>query len=148
MTSARFTGIRGSEDDDGGEAANPGLPITFFDFSVTAGLADGSPTSGAIVLGWYDLSKSTFEDVSAIELGDDLVLFLTRGTAATAPGIDTESSWYWPTNDDNGVFDVAGTIATPRRQDIVTSLGGDGEDMTQQGDPLVTTVDAIDAALE
>ena len=98
------TGIRGSEDDDGGEASNPGLPVTFFDFNVTAGLADGSPTSGAIVLGWYDLSTSTFEDVSAIELGDDLVLFLTSGTAGMAPGIDTESSWYWPTNDDNGVF--------------------------------------------
>ena len=42
-------------------------------------------------------------------------------------------------------FDVSGTVATPRRPDIVTSLDND---TAHEGYPFVTTVDAIDAALE
>lgn len=114
--------LRETEVDEGGLTGSDGVPMRFFNVSVSSVLA-GSFSGSSLVLGWVDNSSGAYSDISALTTGSDVVLFLAYRSDADTPGIQSVGAHYVALSDDNGVLDVVGDNVVARSP-VLTSLAG------------------------
>lgn len=138
--------LRATEIDDGGVGDTEGVPMVFFDFEIDDVLAGISSTNN-IVVGWLDKSIDT-SDLSELEEGDVVVMFLNSLTDTIAPGIDTETQWYIPLAGDNGVLDVVANNVVARSPSLTDLEGMPGGRLADEEEPLVATLAELEAVVE
>jgi hypothetical protein len=130
----RVSGVIAKEEDNGGRAGNPSLPVVLYSFSVTR-VVEGNEIASEIPILWSDTDLVDMDGVSPLDGSGEMLLFLKHKVSAVdAPGIDSVDEFYVPLSSDNGVFDVArsGTTGTAR-SDTVLSLDG-SHGTTHSGD--------------
>ncbi|MDH3368484.1 MAG: hypothetical protein OEX97_14555 [Acidimicrobiia bacterium] len=112
------TAVVGRETDFGtnnlSERVGDGIPVVFYEVE-SSEVLKGTTDSTTIIVGNPDGEKLGSEDVTPLEVGQEVMLFLRAQTAAKdAPGITLFDSFYTTLSLDNGIFDMDGEVAHPR----------------------------------
>lgn len=138
--------LRGTEVDDGGNSGGGGIPLAFYDFDIGTVIA-GSAPNNTIAIAWLDLAK-TDDGRSALESGDELVLFLDHRTSASAPGIESESDFYVALGADSAVFDVEGANVIARSASVIALKDGAAVSGGGEPTPLIAPLATFSAVVE
>ncbi len=101
-----------------------GRPMVLIEVAVTEVLA-GSVTTKTLVVARPDLDRIRVDNLAPLDEGENQVLFLDYVPKQRAPDIPEGYDGVWVlVGGDGGVFDVDGTIATPRLGPLSLDTGG------------------------
>ncbi len=89
-----------------------GIPTVFYEVEVVETILGREP-GDTIVVGTPDMDAISIRESTALQPGQQVVLFLKRRTRVDAPGITSYDEFYVTVSMDNGVFDVPTGVVGP-----------------------------------